>query len=882
MTPERWDQDNTATDDTDGALEGQELTENAGEGLTGAHEPLPPEGPVNGPELPPVTDASRRKGMRELLDEAYATIQAALAGPPDQEPVKKEEIEAWYEELSQIMLDDSDFKAGSWSDNAAAWDEMFTWSMELEGRRKLRREEATMVKWLQDGYDFVRDMSAIANREAEKQPGWKKKLQRVRDILTKRVNSGHLTAEQAEELLAGELPSELELPNFTSATTEEGRKIIQDTHHENRRIGAVKEWDRCCPEVTTGADGRELPKPLLRASLGIHKKPRSEKLRQIYGALYLNLFQRYEKGNFENLRMLTSIMAATLDCWANTTDMAKGYYHARVHKRSQKFLGYHITEEVDDPTAPGGKRPREVFGVYLVLPFGAQRAVIVFHRLVNSVVTIQRKHLGFRGIFFLDDRSGVHRSQREGMVFEMLYIRLYVLLGTYFSREKLRPLPLRLVEMLGFLICMSTMRIRIPEPKLVYIVETARDLLAAPQLSNRAVAQLAGMVISVGPALSLGPPLARALFDIMKGNAEWDDLFDNGEHFREVVGLILLSLARWNGTRYLSYRKGCRIGGDASDIGIGGGLHDPVTGEPSRLMKVTYTFTPEEVREIKLSKVSSLLREVVACYVVLKTAIRQVPHQVLHREVTYVTDNQGSKDDIHKGRSPTCTITTRWIRELRILCMENDIQLVVEWNSRDKIQLWDDHSKEEDGSEFVICPREIRKAWGALLKKERHQEPILDGMAGGGMYHQLPLFISRYLTLDCWAVNFFAAGPEMKKLQQECEGGAIYVNGPFGEMAAIAALITEFRLHTVLVFPAWYHAPWAPVVKALPRGAEDYIITRRDIYTPSPRVPERVRENLRKNGAAYDTVVAFIKWPEVQPTPASGGSRRSIPGPPPA
>jgi hypothetical protein len=96
MTPERWDQDNTATDDTDGALEGQELTENAGEGLTGAHEPLPPEGPVNGPELPPVTDASRRKGMRELLDEAYATIQAALAGPPDQEPVKKEEIEAWY------------------------------------------------------------------------------------------------------------------------------------------------------------------------------------------------------------------------------------------------------------------------------------------------------------------------------------------------------------------------------------------------------------------------------------------------------------------------------------------------------------------------------------------------------------------------------------------------------------------------------------------------------------------------------------------------------------------------------------------------------------------------------------------------------------------
>jgi hypothetical protein len=120
----------------------------------------------------------------------------------------------------------------------------------------------------------------------------------------------------------------------------------------------------------------------------------------------------------------------------------------------------------------------------------------------------------------------------------------------------------------------------------------------------------------------------------------------------------------------------------------------------------------------------------------------------------------------------------------------------------------------------------------------------------------------------------------MKRLQQECGEGAIYVNGPFGGWRV--ALITEFRLHTVLVSPAWHHAPWAPVVKALPRGAEDYIITRRDIYTPSPRVPARVRENLRKNGAAYDTVVAFIKWPEVQPTPASGGSRRSIPGPPPA
>jgi hypothetical protein len=489
---------------------------------------------------------------------------------------------------------------------------------------------------------------------------------------------------------------------------------------------------------------------------------------------------------------------------------------------------------------------------------------------VNSAVTIQRKHLGFRGIFFLDDRASVYRSQREGMTLEMLYIRLYVLLGTYFSKPKLKPLPLRLIEMLGFQLCMATMRIKIPEPKLVYIVETARDLLAAPRLTNRAVAQLAGMVISVGPALSIGPPLARALFDVMKANAGWDVAFDSGEDFREAVTLILLGLARWNGTRYLSYRKGCRIGGDASDIGIGGGLHDPVTGDPSQLMKVTYTFTPEEADDIKLSKVSSLLREVVGCYVVVRVAIRHVPDQVLHREVTYVTDNQGSRDDIHKGRSPTCPITTRWIRELRILCMENDIQLVVEWRSRDKIQLWDDHSKEEDGSEFAIDRAEIRRAWDYLLREEGYRRPILDGMASGGMWHQLPRFISRYLTLDCWAVNFFAAGPAMKELQESHDGEAIYVNGPFGQMGEIAALITEFRLNTILVFPAWAHAPWATVVSALPRGARDYVITKRNIYTPSPRVPARVREHLRKCGAAYDTVVALIKWPREQPAPASG------------
>jgi hypothetical protein len=213
---------------------------------------------------------------------------------------------------------------------------------------------------------------------------------------------------------------------------------------------------------------------------------------------------------------------------------------------------------------------------------------------------------------------------------------------------------------------------------------------------------------------------------------------------------------------------------------------------------------------------------------------------------------------INTGRSPTSPITTEWIRKIRVLCLENDIQLEVVWRARDEIQLWDDHSKEVDMSEWIIDSSVLTKAVNVLLSRESYQGFCLDGMAGPPPYSQHDRFISRYLSPGCWGQNLYSCGPRIQVLQSGLQGQPILVNGPFGDIANQAAFLREFQINAILVSPEWA-APWKEVLRALPRGSPDMLVTRRDIYTPSARVP--LKERARAKGASYDTRISFIKWP---------------------
>jgi hypothetical protein len=365
------------------------------------------------------------------------------------------------------------------------------------------------------------------------------------------------------------------------------------------------------------------------------------------------------------------------------------------------------------------------------------------------------------------------------------------------------------------------------------------------------------------------------VYDIIKGVPGWEAVLNSNDAIKETFGLIAEGLRRWNGTRYLAYRKGAVIGGDASAVGIGGGLHS-ITGEPSTMMKVMFSFSPEEAAAAQTNKYSSNLREVRTCWAILSVGIEQRHHQLVHRLVIYVTDSTGARDSINRGRSPTCPETTKWIHKIRTLCLENDIQLEVVWRPRETIQLWDDHSKEEDASEWILESRVLKEATAQLLTNEEFDDFCLDGMAGPPPYTQHWRFVSRYLTPGCWGQNLYACGMRIQALQLELRRQPILVNGPFGDIANQAAFLRDYQIDAIVVSPDW-PAPWRGVLDEMPRGAPDVYITRRNIYTPSLRVP--ARDRARAKGASYNTRISYIKWSAA--SCASAGSGPRIPGPPP-
>ena len=282
-----------------------------------------------GPEPPPAnpvpSEQEQRSKVRGIMSEFRRDAQAIYSrGAADDGPVTTDELISWDKKLQRELLDDDHFRAGSWNDYHFAWDEMFRIAAEWDGRSKTRREENTILKWLAEGYDFRRDMSQISNRLGEGQKDFPRRLKRVENMLERRVNDGSLTAQEAKDLLKGDLPGDFKMRNCKSAETPEGRALISATHRENVAIGACTEWEDCPAEVTTDELGQKLEQPIGRTGLGMFIRPRDGKERQIFAALYINLWMRKVKVHFETLNLLISLISTFESPWATTSDLKSG------------------------------------------------------------------------------------------------------------------------------------------------------------------------------------------------------------------------------------------------------------------------------------------------------------------------------------------------------------------------------------------------------------------------------------------------------------------------------------------------------------------------------------------------------------------------------
>ena len=116
--------------------------------------------------------------------------------------------------------------------------------------------------------------------------------------------------------------------------------------------------------------------------------------------------------------------------------------------------------------------------------------------------------------------SGKAAAKAEGLI----VLKILSALGFFLSWDKCQLLPQQSGKFLGLKVDAANSSFDIPADKLDYIKLLIDDSLLAESVTPRQMAKVAGVLISVKPAVHMAPLYTRLLFKAMgEGQGCWDD-----------------------------------------------------------------------------------------------------------------------------------------------------------------------------------------------------------------------------------------------------------------------------------------------------------------------------------------------------------------------
>lgn len=153
----------------------------------------------------------------------------------------------------------------------------------------------------------------------------------------------------------------------------------------------------------------------------------------------------------------------------------------------------------------------------------------------------------------------------------MLNVKTLVLLltalGFFLSWDKCQFAPVQRGKFLGLEVDSKNCRMFVPADKKLYIKEVTGDSLSAGQYTNRQLASVAGLLMSVSAAVNMAPLYIRRLYQSMG---------EDMDSIAEDAGLALQDLQYWHdnidvcdGKSWSRKTESIHICGDASKVGYG-------------------------------------------------------------------------------------------------------------------------------------------------------------------------------------------------------------------------------------------------------------------------------------------------------------------------
>lgn len=635
----------------------------------------------------------------------------------------------WIRNVDLHVHDAERFVAGSFNTHAPAWEAL------LEGSN--RASSKTVLGIIQKGLK----PSFVGTHEALDQ-----KKKRVLAMLRKVVPKDELS-----KFLSGRLPHQIEFPNHKSA--EENADFVWEQVSNNVTSGAVESYPK----------GK---KPKVVNPLGVVFNPKG---RLILDALYPNLFMKRFSFKYETLRDILVFLRK--EGFMVTWDLKSGYFHVLVHPDFRQYFGFKVGE---------------VYFHYRVVSFGFAQACYFFTLILQEPLLVLREHsVPVSG--YIDDGFSADESKAKCIWVLVRILRLFTHLGAHFSLPKCQLEPLQVAAWLGFVVDSISETFSISEKKLAKIVGALQSVLQADVITARDLAEMAGKLVSVAPAVLSALLFVRPFFAAMKGKESWDVAFDSPDAVKETARLFLSKLPEWNGRRWYSYPVGLSSSSDASDVGYGGFVQLPGK-EP---LEVAGTFTSKE------AELSSTARELLGILATLKSAVQESPDGLKFSTCLITTDNLGASHALNKLKSSSPDVN-EVLQRFFALCCDHKIDIRATWKPREELEAEDLLSRQPDASDWEISQAELKEILHFF-----HVRICVDLFASD-TWHTVANFVSLRYTPGCMAAN--ALMQDWKAL--EPEGGFAWAFPPVRLINDTVCLLERFKVNAVLVVPKKEASNW--------------------------------------------------------------------------
>ena len=445
-------------------------------------------------------------------------------------------------------------------------------------------------------------------------------------------------------------------------------------------------------------------------------------------------------------------------------DLKSACHHVAIADSHRKYLGFQWNTR---------------YFWFCALPFGLATAPFIFNKITKPLIVHWRKQ-GFKAFLYFDDGTAAAASCEEAEVMAGCMQSDLKQAGFIVNEAKSQWKPAQTMEVLGYEIDLTCAVFRATQAKCDRVVAAAQQLVdRRKSVRARAIASFVGLIqslrLAIGPSTSLW---TRSLYSKL---AEVSNM-DHHLHLSQPATKELRFWLTFFGKQPVQFpikpvnpKVEVLTYSDASNMAWGGFCaHQGAIAQGN--------FSIEE----QGPRTSSTWREVYGMRKVIESLISMLSNRiVLHR-----TDNQNVVRVVKSGsRVPAIQ---QEVIQLTEVCQEYCVHLVVEWIPRDLNVLADMLSKQNDRTDYQLCPevfRQLDVLWGPHT---------LDCFASDVSKH-CERYCSRTWNPGCWAANAFT----IDWCQDNC-----WLFPPTFLIGSVLRFAKSSAAHCSLLIPNWPAQPW--------------------------------------------------------------------------